>query len=393
MSSRPVAPALPRAVIALALTSFFTDVGTEMIFPLLPAFLVTLGAAPTFLGLVEGVSDATSSLLKLYVGARADRMRRKKPIVMLGYGLATFVRPLVGFATAPWHVLVVRVSDRVGKGIRSSPRDVLIAAAVSKENAGRAFGVHQAFDHAGALVGPLVASGLLWLGLSVRHVFWVAIIPGLLALGALSLVRERDVADRAPKAPSEPEPTRLSPTLKRYLGIVALFCIANSSDAFLLLRARDLGVSVPLVPVIWAFFHLSKSASAYLGGGWSDRVPRHYVIIAGWAVYAVAYAGFALATEAWQMWALFLLYGAYQGLAEPAEKALVKELAPPHGMGRAYGAYNFIVGISAVPAGLTMGFLWEHFGAATGLALGAAVSALASAALLVWARTAPPRAA
>ena len=373
---------LPAAVIALGVTSLFADIGSEMIFPLLPLFVASLGASTTFLGLVEGLADATSSLLKLASGAFADRAPRKKPIVLFGYSIAALARPLVSLATAPWQVLAVRVTDRVGKGLRSSPRDVLIAASVPKEETGRAFGFQRAMDHAGAVLGPLVATALLASGIPVRRVFGLAIIPGLLSVLAVTTVREPKAAALPAPQPAT-GPRRLPRSLRSYLAICFLFSLGNSSDVFLLLRARDLGVPTAVIPLLWSALHVAKLVSSYLGGSWSDRIARRKLIAAGWLVYAATYLGFAFATRSWHAWALFLIYGAYYGLTEPAEKALVKDLSPAELRGRAYGLYNFIVGISAIPAGLFMGFLWQAFSPLTALSAGAAIAAVSAAALSI----------
>jgi MFS family permease len=386
-SERPTSPLrLPAAVIALGFTSFFTDVGSEMIFPLLPAFVASLGAAPAFLGLVEGLADATSSLLKLASGYVSER-RRKKGIVLFGYGIAGSVRPLVALATAPWHVLAVRVTDRVGKGIRSAPRDALIANAVEPGQAGRAFGFHTAMDHAGAVVGPLIATALLSVGWELRSVFWFAAVPGVLAVAALLTVHE-PATPVEPVSVGMPAPTAvaLPKSLRRYLLILLLFSIGNSSDAFLLLRAKELGVSVVSIPLLWALFHVVKVLSARFGGIWSDRVPRAQLIVAGWVVYAMTYLAFGLASQAWHVWALFVVYGSYFGLTEPAEKALLRDLAPPSARGRAYGFYNFVVGASALPAGLLTGWLWQTWGPLTALASGAALALASGLALVSWTR-------
>lgn len=377
---------LPRAVIALGLTSFFADVGSEMVFPLLPVFIASLGASTAFLGLVEGLADATSSLLKLVSGYVADHVGKRKPLVVFGYGAAALVRPLVAIATAPWHVLAVRVTDRVGKGMRSAPRDVLIANSVAKEETGRAFGFHRAMDHAGAVVGPLVATALLGLGWHLRTVFWVALVPGVLSVLAVLTVREPKVEPRAASVGDPPAaPKRLPGSLRTYLAILALFSIGNSTDAFLLLRARDIGVPVASLPLLWTVFHVSKLVSSYLAGDWSDRIARPKLIVSGWMIYAATYLAFGVATKSWQAWALFIVYGTYYGLTEPAEKALVKDLAPTDARGRAYGFYNFIVGISAVPAGVLTGWLWQTWSPLVALATGAGIAAAASVALVVWA--------
>ncbi len=401
--------ALPRAVVLLGITSLFTDVATEMIFPLLPVFIASLGGGATFLGLIEGLADTTSSLLKLASGYWGDRPGSKKPLVLCGYGLATVARPFVALATAPWHVLVVRVTDRIGKGLRSSPRDALIAASVSNAEAGRAFGFHNAMDHTGAVLGPVTATLLLKLGLPLRTVFWVAAVPGLFALAAAAFVREPPVADdahgsddtgttrAAPSAapsharlvdtgPPVAASERLPSALKTYCAILAVFSLGGSSDAFLLLRARDVGVDVALLPLLWTAFNASKLVSSYFGGSFSDRAPRVFLIVSGWIVYALTYLAFAFAHLPWHAWALFVVYGTYYGLTEPVEKALVRDITSPRLRSRAYGLYNFVIGICTLPAGLLTGWLWDHVSAFVALATGAALAAVASLALLVWAR-------
>jgi MFS family permease len=391
-------PRLPPTIILLGFTSLFTDVGTEMIFPLLPVFLTeTLRAGPTYLGLVEGAADAISSLMKLASGSLADVLPRRKPLVVFGYGLASAARPFVALATKPWHALAVRVTDRVGKGLRSSPRDALIADAAG-DRPGRAFGFHQAMDNAGAVVGPLLATSLIAAHLSIRGVFWIAAVPGVIATTLVASVREDERRTSRPRrshdagglglTPLAARPAATSPLADRkvflYFGILALFSLGNSSDAFLLLRARSLGLSTAEVPVLWSVLNLSKVVWAYLGGHWADRVPRAHLIAGGWIVYAVVYFGLGIAIAAWQVWALFVVYGVFYGLTEPVEKALVKDLVLEDQRGRAYGAYNFVVGIAALPAGLLTGALWRGFGPLVALGMGAAVAGSASVLLLVW---------
>ncbi|MCL2447991.1 MAG: MFS transporter [Polyangiaceae bacterium] len=384
---------LPATVVLLGVTSLLTDVGTEMIFPLLPVFLVEqLGSGAAYLGLVEGAADAVSSLLKLASGVAADAMPRRKPLVLFGYGLASAVRPFVAIATHPWHVLAVRVTDRVGKGIRGAPRDAMIADA-ARDRAGRAFGFHQAMDNVGAVVGPLLATLLVSLGWPLRGIFWLAIVPGILATTFVALVREPAVSrgDRAaPRATSRGATSApLGRPLVLYLAILALFSLGNSSDAFLLLRARSVGLSTVEIPVLWSALNASKVFWAYVGGDWADRVSPARLIAGGWLVFAAVYLGLALASVTWHVWALFLLYGIFYGLTEPVEKALVKMLAPSHARGRAYGAYNFVVGATALPAGLLSGAIWNIGGGPLALAVSAAVAVAASALILVWSRTFP----
>jgi MFS family permease len=382
---------LPATVIILGFTALFTDIGTEMVFPLLPVFLIeTLGAGPAYLGLVEGAANTVASLLKLASGIIADRTERRKPLVLFGYGLASAVRPFVALATHPWHVLAVRVTDRVGKGLRSSPRDALIADAAG-DRAGRAFGFHQAMDNAGAVGGPLLATLLLSMKVPIRDVFWVAVVPGFIATMLVALVREHPRPAEAATATAQPaaQPaTARSATFNRpfvvYLAIVTLFSLGNSSDAFLLVRARGVGVTTGQIPVLWSALNLSKVVWAYLGGHLADRVPRARLVAGGWIVYAAVYVGLGLATATWQVWSLFVLYGVFYGLTEPVEKALVAGMVPPSTRGRAYGAYNFAVGMTTLPASLLTGALWRLWGPAPALATGAAMACGAAIALLTW---------
>jgi len=406
---REVRPRLPATVVLLGFTSLFTDIGTEMIFPLLPVFLVeTLQAGPTYLGLVEGAADTVASMLKLVSGVIADAVQRRKPLVLLGYGLASLVRPLVAVATRPWHVLAVRVTDRVGKGLRSSPRDALIADAAG-ERAGRAFGFHQAMDNVGAVFGPLLATALLAGQVPIRSIFWIAVIPGAVATVLAATVRETP-RGRVPAPALAPEsaiastpgpaPARaLAPApslatgkadpvfgqpLRLYLAILALFSLGNSSDAFLLLRARSLGLTTAALPILWSVLNLSKVVWAYVGGLLADRVPRAKLVAVGWGVYGLVYFGLGAATGPWHVWTLFVLYGVFYGLTEPVEKALVKDLARVDARGRAYGAYNFIVGITVLPAGLLTGALWKIWGPTLALDVGAVFAAVAAALVLTW---------
>jgi MFS family permease len=413
-SSRGARAGLSATVVLLGFTSLFTDIGTEMVFPLLPVFLMeTLGAGPAYLGLVEGAANTVASLLKLASGVIADRTARRKPLVLFGYALASAARPLFALATRPWHVLAVRLTDRVGKGVRSSPRDALIADAAG-DRAGRAFGFHQAMDNAGAVAGPLLATLLVALKVPIRHIFWIAVIPGAIATALVAAVREPPPALSRPNArapasdhgPSVPRSNASAPasvptlpsatasarptaaifdrTLVLYLGILTLFSLGNSSDAFLLLRARSVGLSTAEIPILWSALNLSKVVWAYLGGYLADRTPRARLVALGWLLYALVYLGLGAATATWHVWTLFVLYGVFYGLTEPVEKALVSDLVVPSARGRVYGAYNFVVGVTALPAGLLTGGLWHAWGPAIALGVGAALAGAACIALLVW---------
>lgn len=374
-------------VVALGFTSLFNDVGTEMVFPLLPVFLVSLGAGPTFLGLIEGVADATGAVLRYLSGTWSDRLTRRKPLVLFGYGLTALVRPLVAVASAPWHVLAVRVTDRIGKGVRAAPRDVLIAASVEASETGRAFGFQNALDHVGAVVGPLIATALLAFHVPFRTIFMLTALPGLFAVICVAIIKEPPARSLVRPAAEAARATPIPPRVKSLLGIFLLFALANSSDAFLLLRAKELGVTDPLIPVLWCLLSVSKVGWSVLGGNLSDHMPRHRLVVMGWLIYALSYGALGVANAPWQVWVLFGLYGAFYGLTEPVERALIRDLVPEAIRGRAFGLYNAMLGLSAIPAGVLTGSLWQHFGARTALWSGAAVALLAVVLLTYWARS------
>jgi MFS family permease len=388
-------PPLGRTVWALALVSFLTDASSEMIYPLLPVFLTgTLGAGVATLGMIEGAAESVASLLKLASGWWSDRVRRRKPLIVAGYALASLARPLVAIAQSAGQVLAIRLTDRVGKGIRGAPRDALIADSVDAAVRGRAFGVHRAADHAGAVVGPLVAFALLGAGVGIRSVFWFAAIPGALAVVvAVVLVRERGhSAAVAPPVSAAAagvavrRPDLSQPMDRRFwsvMGAILLFTLGNSTDAFLLLRAAELGVPVPLVPILWAALHVVKSASSVPGGMLSDRLGRTPTMVAGWLLYAAVYLLFGVATEAWQAWALFLAYGVYFGLTEGVERALIADIVPADRRGTAYGWYALVVGVGALPASLLFGAVWQGWGAPAAFVVGAGLALLAAVALVL----------
>lgn len=372
-------------VLWLSLVSFLNDTASEMIYPLLPLFLTsTLGAGAAVLGAIEGAAESASSLLKLASGWISDRFGRQKPLVAAGYAIAAVARPLVALAAAPWHVLAIRLADRAGKGLRAAPRDALLAASVPAHVRGRAFGIHRAADHVGAVVGPVIAS-LLLLALSgaLRPVFALAALPGILAVLVIVFrVREsRTVAAAAVTgAGAQAMPVSfhgLGPVLPGYLAAVFVFTLGNATDAFLLLRAHDLGVSAAAVPLLWSALHVSKAMWSVPGGLLADRIGAQRAIGAGWLVYAATYAAFAVASAAWQAWALFLVYGLFYGLTEAPEKALVAALSPRERVGQAFGAFHFAIGIGALPASLLFGLLWQRFGPDIAFAAGAGLALIA----------------
>jgi MFS family permease len=382
-----VAAPLHRTVRSLGLVSLLTDASSDMIYPLLPAFLTgPLRAGPAFLGVVEGLAEAVAAFLKIASGRLSDRLKRRKPLVVAGYSLSSAVRPTVALATAPVHVLVIRVLDRVGKGVRGAPRDALVAAVSPPADRGRAFGFQRAMDHAGAFLGPLLATAVLLVAPgNLRLVFALAAIPAALAVSTLVFgVREERVAASVPLAPVAARDTPLEPGLVRYLAVLAVFTLGNSSDAFLLLRAQQAGVTLALVPVVWSLHNLAKASASTWGGALSDRIGRRRTILAGWGVYALAYAGFAVAVSALAVTALFVFYGLFHALTEGAERALVADLAGESARGRAFGLFHAVTGATLLPASLLTGFLWQGFGAPTALGTGAGFAALAAVGLFAF---------
>jgi len=395
-------PRLPGAVWLFGWASLLNDASSEAVFPLLGIFLGTLGAPMRFVGLALGVADAIAVVVKILAGRVADRLRRK-PLVIGGYLIATGGRALIALASHPWQVLVARSLDRVGKAVRSGARDAMLAGAVEAGARGRAFGVAQAMDHVGAAVGPLVASLCLSRGMSLGATFGVAAAMGVMAPvllaarlreppapppGGTALAqadlgeRNRQIDRRDPSQPSPRSGGVSGETgwrrLAAYLAAVGLFAFANSSDAFILIRAGELGFSAATLPLLWLGHHLIKSVTVAVGGTLSDRLPRPWLIVGGWGAFGAAYWGFSLATRPWHMVALMAGYALYHGLAEGPERALVSDLVGAPSRGTAFGVYHAVVGGAALPAGLLFGWLWDRRGASlafrvdAGLAIGAA---------------------
>jgi MFS family permease len=417
---------LPANVFFISLVSLLNDASSEIIYPLLPVFLAgVLSASPAVIGLIEGAAESVSGLLKLFAGYFSDRWGRRKAPVVFGYALAGLARPLLGFASSWQQVFAVRLTDRVGKGIRSAPRDAMIADSAQPSERGLAFGFHRAMDHAGAVLGPLIGYCLLILLTTDRNapthgeyerIFLVASVPAFAAvLVAALLVRETrdgrssttgdekksknvasDVSTGDAKARDAKtmvaQPPRFSlkgfdANFKVFLFVLALFTLSNSSDAFLLLRARESGIRIGTIPLLWAALHATKVLSSLVGGDLSDRVGRKSLIVSGWLLYAAVYAGFAYVSKPSHAWTLFLVYGIYFGLAEGAEKALVADLVPADKRGTAFGLYNLALSISVWPASLLMGALWQWRGASFAFLTSAVIGTLAAVLLLLTIRT------
>lgn len=374
---------IPKSAWYLSITSFFTDVAGEAIYPLLPVFLTaTLGASALLLGFLEGLAESVASLTKFFSGYYSDRLRKREPFVIAGYGLSGFTRPLMGLVTATGHVFAVRILDRIGKGIRGAPRDAWLARLATGENRGYLFGFHRAWDHAGAVVGPLLATGflLLWPG-EYRALFLSTSVIGVVAFGFALAARK--------VSPPEPEPDPGAPKrtlqlrgqwavlpaeFKRYLLILMLFTLGNSTDAFLLLKLSESGVDSAWLPTLWAAFHVFKMLSSSAGGKLSDRIGRGRSIVLGWGLYAAVYFALAWIQEPAAVIGLFLLYGLYYGLTEGPEKAWVADLVPHEQRGTAFGLYHLTIGAGTLPASILFGLVWKYAGPSYAFCLGAILS-------------------
>lgn len=372
---------LPHEVYVLGTVSLFTDIASEMVYPLLPLFLTgVLGASTTVVGLIEGIAEATSSLFKVIGGRVSDRMAARKPLILLGYGFPALLRPVLALAMAPWQVLTYRFLDRVGKGLRTAPRDALIAEVANQDSYGRAYGLHRAMDSLGATLGPLLAFLLLPL-LDFRGVFWVSAIPAILAtLVILFFLKEK--RGRARPLP----PLRLSafsPQYRWFLLVTGVATLGLSSNAFLILRLNDLGLGAAQATLVYTVYNLLYALIAYPLGSLADRVGARSLVLLGFAAYALVYLGFGLSFAAWQGIVLFLLYALYSAAFEGSSRAYLAQIIPPTEKASAIGLYHTLVGLLLLPASALFGFLWHQFGASTAFFTGAAFALLALILLLL----------
>ncbi len=372
-------PKLPRNVWIAGGVSLFNDISSEMIYPLLPLFITgVLKASRSSLGLIEGVAEATASILKIYSGTLSDRFRRRKLPMFVGYGLSLAARPLIATAGSWGSVLGARFVDRVGKGIRTAPRDAVLADSTPPENRGRAFGVHRAMDTLGAALGPAAAMVMLGaLSLDMRTVFWISIGPGFLALLLIGFIK--DDIPRASKGAAKPTLRAAfsqGGAFRQFLWVTALFNLANSSDTFLLLKAQSVGLSVGKVTGVSLLFNIFYAAVSGPIGAWSDLWGRRRVTLLSFFYYGLVYVGFAFANAPWMVILFFILYGPFQAVEEGVKKAYVSEIVSRDLMGSGMGAYNAVKGIALLPASLLTGILWDQFGAAAAFGACAGISIL-----------------
>jgi MFS family permease len=354
---------IPRNVLLLGLVSLFTDMSSEMLYPITPIFLTKiLGASPAIVGIIEGAAESTASLLKIWSGWLSDRRGVRRPFVLAGYGISALTRPMLAMAYGWPMVLAARVLDRFGKGIRGAPRDALIADSVDPEFRGRAFGFHRSMDQTGAVIGPLIGMGLLAaFHDNLRWVFLIAFIPSAISTLIVLIVRDR----KRPVGESAPPRLTfagLSPQFRHFLVVVAIFSIGNSSDVFLILRAQQLGYSATTVIGMFALFNIVYVLSAYPAGILSDRIPRRFLFTAGLVIFALVYAGFAVIHNARWLWGLFPIYGLYMGLTDGVSRAIVSDLVDAAHRGSALGLHAAVLGFAAFPASAAAGVLWSKFG-------------------------------
>jgi MFS family permease len=378
---------LPPSVVLIGLVSCFNDLASEMVTPLIPVLLAGTAGGAVALGLVEGLAEAVSAVIKLWAGRRSDRAGRRKPFALAGYALSNAVRPLMGLAGGWGQILLLRCLDRVGKGLRSAPRDALLSDAVPPTLSGLAFGLHRAFDNGGAVGGALLAALVLALsGLSLASVIMLSALPGVLALATLAIGVREPVSLMPTKAKPATRLGAIERRLVSLIGLVGLFTLARVAETFVVLRAHELGFSVVGCLLLWAAYSCAKSIAALIGGRWSDRFGHGRFLLICWVVFAAALLLLAqvAAPTAWLV--ASLVYGLAFGLGEGVERAAVRESADPARQGEAFGWYYLVAGLAAIPGGLAFGYLWQRFGAATALHTAALVAALAAMGLAWWRR-------
>ena len=376
---------LPSTVWLLGAISLLNDAASELVYPLIPLYLATvLAAGPRALGLIEGAAEATAALLKLVSGVWYDRVRRAKGFVVVGYGLAAIARPAIAFVTWWPVLLLLRVLDRLGKGLRSSPRDALLAHSVPAAQRGLAFGLHRAFDNAGAVVGPLLAAGLLALHVPIRDILLWAALPGALCVALTLTLREPKRLEVSGERAPEWSFAKLPRAFRRLLVVLAVFTLGQASNAFILLRANELGLQPTQVALLWAVVAGVSTVLAVPLSAWSDHVGRVPLLIGGWSVHALLFVALALVNETGWLWPIAALLGIYMAATEGAERALTADLVRANALGSAYGWYYLVKGLLLLPASALFGWVWHAAGSTTAFVTAASVVAFATALLAIW---------
>jgi MFS family permease len=378
---------LTRNVIILGLVSLFTDLSTEMSYAIIPIFLKeVLKAQPVFIGLVEAIAESTASILKTFSGYISDRLRKRKLFIFIGYTLSAIVKPLLALATQGWHILIVRFADRFGKGIRTAPRDALIAESTKEAFYGRTYGFHRAMDTMGAILGPLFAFMILSLSQqNYRLLFALAFIPGFIAI-LFIIFGVKDIIPET-KRVFKFSFKEVNPQLRTFFLIIILFTLGNSSDAFLILRAKELGISVTLIPILWLVFNISYFLWSYPAGVISDRIGRKKTILFGFLIYTKTYSALAYNNKVLLHRPIFVIYGLYYGFTEGNVRALVADLTLVEHRGTIFGIYYTVVGITLLPANLIMGYLWQRYGFNIALLIGAGLSFISAILLIIFVKT------
>jgi len=397
-------PSASRNIYAFGFTSFLNDTASEMAYWVLPAFLVSLGAGPAQLGLIEGIAESVASFAKLFSGYLADRIDRRKPLVVAGYAVANAVKPLLAVTSSWWQILLIRFSDRLAKGVRGAPRDVMVAESVPKNRLGSAYGLIQSMDSAGAIVGPLAALVLL-ARFGMRSVFWAAAIPGALcimvALFGIRETRRRSSngelvsADVRPQDLAKPTNVTFADSTKVHLPgafyfvliAVTLFSLGNSSDMFLVMRAQNVGIPVALAPLLGLVFNITYTLGSWPAGWFSDHFSRRWIAAAGYLIFAAVYFVFGRAPSTLAIWITMAVYGIYYALTQPVLKALVVESVGQDVRGRALGVYAFVTSVATLAASLITGQLWKYYGASVPFYVSAGFALVSAALLLISPRS------
>jgi MFS family permease len=377
MNERKEILGFPRNVFVLGLVSLFMDVSSEMIYPLIPLYLNNvLHTSKTSIGLIEGIAESTASILKVFSGWLSDRLGRRKALIFWGYGISVFSRPILATATSWMHVLVYRFTDRIGKGVRTAPRDAIIADSTKKEILGKAFGFHRSMDTVGAMIGPAIA--FLFLGIfhgSLQSVFWISIVPGVFAILTIAFF-VRDVKGSRGAEKPKISLKGLDSRFRMFLLVVAVFTLGKTSDAFLVLRAQDLGIPIGLIPMLYLVFNLVTASLSTPAGILADRLGKRRVILGSYFLFSLTFAGFAFATTALHAWVLFGIYGLFVAVNEGVQRAYVATIINPEIKATGYGIYHTVTGLAALPSGIIGGALWQNIGPEALFFYGAAMALL-----------------
>lgn len=382
---------ISRPVFILGIVSLLTDLSTEMIYPILPLFMAnTLGISTAFIGLVEGIAESTASILKIFSGWLSDKLGKRKALIFAGYGFSSIVKPFLALATTGWHVLGLRFLDRLGKGIRGAPRDAMIADFTEPSQRGRAFGFHRAMDTMGATIGPGTTFLLLLVFTNNNYgpIFWLATIPALLAVAVIIFFVRDKKSEAIRESVARPKISfrGMPRSFLVLLMITGIFTIGNSSDAFLILRAQNVGITASKIPLLWLFFNLIYALVSMPAGHISDKIGRKKVIILGFGIYSLSYLGFAFASRDWQIWLLFAIYGAYYGTTEGVIRAYIADTVPDNIRATSFGVYNFFTGVLLFPANLLTGFIWKFAGPTAAFGFGAVTAFIAMMGFILVAR-------